>query len=223
MKKRFLVIGMGRLGSSLVRSLFEEGQEVIALDIDEKSIDFVKDFSSLAVVGDCQDIDVLREVGAPRVDRAIICMGSAFESAVLALTNLLELGVPFIAARASSRQKAQILKSVGAHQVFFVEDEMGKMLALQYSRPAILHTMDLGFDLKLVEWTPAPWTWGKTLDELRLPQKYRVQVVALRDKSDPKKIIFPSSDMILSEHHLALLMGTDRDLQRLQQVEEWST
>ncbi|MCS6837286.1 MAG: TrkA family potassium uptake protein [Bdellovibrionaceae bacterium] len=219
MKKRFLVIGIGRLGSSLVRNLHLEGQEVIALDNDEKHIEMIKGDCSLAVVGDSQDIDVLKEVGAEKVDVAIICMGTYFEAAVLTTTNLLELKVPTVAARASSRQKAQILRSVGAHQVFFVEEEMGKVLAQQFSRPAILHAMDLGYDLRLVEWSPAPWAWGRSLEELQLPQKYRVQIVALRDTKNPKEIIFPRSNMTLGRDTLALLMGNDRDLQRLQEIE----
>jgi Trk K+ transport system NAD-binding subunit len=79
--------------------------------------------------------------------------------------------------------------------------------------------MDLGYDLKLVEWSPAKWTWGKTLEELQLPQKHRVQIVALRKKDNPKEIIFPRSNMELNSDTLTLLMGTDKDLQRLQERE----
>jgi trk system potassium uptake protein len=219
MKKRFLVVGIGQLGLSLSRNLLMEGQEVIALDHDEVHIDQVKEHSTLAVVGDSRDRDVLKEIGADKVDTAIICMGNSFESSVLTLMNLLELKVSCIAVRASTEQKAQIFKSVGAHQVFFVEDEMGKVLAHTFSRPAILHAMDLGYDLKLVEWNPASWTWGKTLEELQLPQKHRVQIVALRDKSNPKEIIFPRSNMSLNQETLTLLMGMDKDLQRLQDRE----
>lgn len=219
MKKRFLVIGIGQLGHSLARNLFIEGHEVIALDNDESHIESVKSDASLAVVGDSRDMDVLNEIGAQKVDTAIICMGNSFESSVLTVMNLLELKVPCIAVRASTAQKAQIFKSVGAHQVFFVEEEMGKVLAHTFSRPAILHAMDLGYDLKLVEWSPAKWAWGKTLEELQLPQRHRVQIVALRNKKNPKEIIFPRSNMALDADTLTLLMGTDKDLQRLQERE----
>jgi len=219
MKKRFLVIGIGQLGRSLARNLFIEGHEVIALDNDESHIEAVKSESSLAVVGDSRDKDVLIEIGAQKVDTAIICMGNSFEASVLTLMNLLELKVPCIAVRASTAQKAQIFKSVGAHQVFFVEEEMGKVLAHTFSRPAILHAMDLGYDLKLVEWSPPKWTWGKTLEELQLPQKHSVQIVALRNKNNPKEIIFPRSNMDLNADTLTLLMGTDKALQRLQERE----
>jgi len=219
MKKRFLVIGIGQLGHSLVRNLFLEGQEVIVLDNDEANIDAVKSHSTITAVGDSRDIEVLQEIGASKVDTAIICMGNSFEASVLTVMNLLELKVPCIAVRASTAQKAQIFKSVGAHQVFFVEEEMGKVLAHTFSRPAILHAMDLGYDLKLVEWSPAKWTWGRTLEELQLPQKHRVQIVALRNKSNPKEIIFPRSTMELNPETLTLLMGTDKDLQKLQERE----
>ena len=219
MKKRFLVVGIGQLGFSLAKNLYAEGMEVLALDNDAENIDAIKSDCSLAVEGDGTDLAVLKEIGADKVDVAIICMGTAFESSVLTLTNLLELKIPCVAVRASSKQKAQIFKSVGAHQVFFVEDEMGKVLAHTFSRPAILHAMDLGYDLKLVEWEPPEWAQGRTLEQLQLPQKHKVQIVALRDKDNPKEILFPRSSMSLTRNTLALLMGADRDLQKLQDRE----
>lgn len=219
MKKRFLVVGLGQMGLSLAKNLYQETMEVIALDSEMDNVEAIKGYSTLAVQGDAMDLDVLKEIGADKVDIAIICMGNSFEASVLTLTNLLELKIPCIAVRASSAQKAQIFKSVGAHQVFFVEEEMGKVLAHTFSRPAILHAMDLGYDLKLVEWSPAPWALGQTLDKLQLPQRHRVQIVALRDKNNPKEIIFPRSTMELTANTLTLLMGADRDLQKLQERE----
>lgn len=216
MKKRFLVIGIGQLGHSLVSNLHAEGMEVIALDNDPRNIDAIKSEATLAVVGNAMDIQVLQEIGASKVDVAVLCMGTSFEASVLTLTNLLELKVPCVAVRASTQQKAHIFKSIGAHQVYFVEEEMGKILAHSFSRPAILHAMDLGYDLKLVEWSPPSWACGKSLEDLKLPQKHRVQIVALRDRNNPKEIIFPRSNMILTSDTLALLMGGDKDLQKLQ-------
>lgn len=215
MKQRILVIGLGRLGDSLVRHLYEDGVEVIALDNKKENIDRVKDFTNIAVVGDSTDIEVLREVGAPSVDLAVISIGESFESSVLTLTNLQELKVKKIAVRASTAKKAQIFRSIGAENVFYVEEDMGKILAHQFSRPSILHTMDLGYGLKIVEWTPAKWAQGKTLTDLQLPQKHRVQVVALRDPKQPKELRYPSPTIKLEEGLLVLLLGGDDDLQRL--------
>ena len=77
--------------------------------------------------------------------------------------------------------------------------------------------MDLGYDLRLVEWSPSDWALGKTLMELNLPKTYKVQIVALRDRNNPSEIIFPRADLKLEAHLLTLLVGMDRDLERLQE------
>jgi trk system potassium uptake protein TrkA len=216
-QNRFLVIGIGQLGESLVRNLHQDSMEVIALDNNPEHIESVKTSSSMAVVGDCMDMKVLKEIGASTVDCAVICMGTSFEATIMAIAHLVELKVPHIAVRASNTKTARIFERVGAHKVFFVENEMGKVLAHSLSRPTILHAMDLGYDLRLVEWSPSEWAIGKTLMELNLPNEYNVQVVALRDRNIPNEIIFPKANLILESHHLTLLVGMDQDLDRLQE------
>lgn len=214
-QQRILVIGIGRLGESLVRHLFADGVEVIALDNDPENIESVKDDSSLAIVGDATDIEVLKEIGAASVDLAVISIGENFESSVLTLTNLQELKVKKIAVRASTAKKARIFESIGAHNVFYVEEDMGRILAHRFSRPSILHTMELGYGIKIAEWSPTKWAQGRSLLDLQLPQRHRVQVIALRDPKHPKEIIFPAPDTILEQRFLALILGNDKDLQRL--------
>ncbi len=217
-RNRFLVIGIGQLGESLVRHLHEDGLEVIALDTDAEHIEAVKSKASLAVVGDCMDMTLLKQIGAETVDCAVLCMGTSFEATVMSIAHLIELKVPHIAVRAPNAKMAKIFERVGAHEVFFVEEQMGKVLAHGFSRPAILHAMDLGYDLRLVEWKPADWAVGKTLMELNLPRRFKVQIVALRDQKKPHEIIFPRADLKLEEHLLTLLVGTNQDLEALQQV-----
>lgn len=215
MKERVLVIGIGRLGSSLVRHLYETGAEVIALDEDLDNIEGVKNKSHLAVQGDGTDIEVLREIGANTVDLAIVSIGEDFEASAMTLTNLIELNVKRIAVRAPSARLARIYQSIGAHEVFYVEEDMGKILALRFMRPSIKHEMDLGFGLKIVEWSPAKWAQGRTLAELQLPTKFKVQVVGFRDPSSPKEIIMPTPNYVVKGEVLALILGHDRDIQRL--------
>ena len=212
---RVLVIGIGRLGESLVRHLHEDGVEVIALDNSQANIDRIKVFASLAIVGDATDLEVLKEIGATSVDQAVISIGDSFEASVLAVTNLQELKVKNIAVRASTARKAQIFHSIGAPKVFYVEEDMGRILAHRFSRPSMLHTMELGYGIKVVEWSPGAWAVGKSLVNLQLRQKHRVQVIGLRDPLSPKEIIFPSPEVVLKEGVSVLLLGSDADWQML--------
>lgn len=217
MKERILVIGIGRLGSSLVKHLYQDGSEVIALDNDMENIEAVKATTHLAVQADGTDIENLKELGAANVDLAIISIGEDFEATALTLTNLLEIGTKRIAVRAQTARLARIYKSIGAHEVFYVEEEMGRILAHRFSRPSIKHEMDLGFGLKIVEWSPPKWAQNKTLMELKLPEKFRVQVVGLRDPAQPKEIIMPSPTLQMKAGVFTLLLGSDKDIQSLLQ------
>ncbi|MCO5112960.1 MAG: TrkA family potassium uptake protein [Bdellovibrionaceae bacterium] len=215
MKERVLVIGIGRLGSSLVRNLYDTGAEVIALDTDLENINSVKSKSHLAIQGDGTDIEVLREIGASTVDMAIVSIGEDFEASAMTLTNLIELNVKRVAVRAPTTRLARIYQSIGAHEVFYVEEDMGKILSLRFMRPSIKHEMDLGFGLKMVEWSPGKWTHGKTLAELKLPTKFKIQVVGFRDPVNPKEILMPTPDYVIKGEILALILGHDRDIQKL--------
>ncbi len=215
MKERVLVIGIGRLGSSLVRNLYEAGAEVIALDNNLENINSVKSKAHLAIQGDGTDIEVLREIGASTVDLAIVSIGEDFEASAMTLTNLIELNVKRVAVRAPTTRLARIYQSIGAHEVFYVEEDMGKILSLRFMRPSIKHEMDLGFGLKMVEWSPGKWTHGKTLAELKLPTKFKIQVVGFRDPVNPKEILMPTPDYVIKGEILALILGHDRDIQKL--------
>lgn len=215
MKERVLVIGIGRLGSSLVRNLYEAGAEVIALDNNLEHINSVKSKAHLAIQGDGTDIEVLREIGASTVDLAIVSIGEDFEASAMTLTNLIELNVKRVAVRAPTTRLARIYQSIGAHEVFYVEEDMGKILSLRFMRPSIKHEMDLGFGLKMVEWSPGKWTHGKTLAELKLPTKFKIQVVGFRDPVNPKEILMPTPDYVIRGEILALILGHDRDIQKL--------
>jgi trk system potassium uptake protein TrkA len=215
MKMRILVIGLGRLGTALAQSLAEGGAEVIALDNHPENLDDLKSFVHVAVQGDSTDPEVLRQVGASSVDCAVVCMGEFFESTLLTTATLLELKVPHVAARASTARNAQILKKIGAHEVFYVEHEMGRIMGRRLTRPSVVHEMELGYGLKIIEWDPPEWARKRSLAELSLPKEYKVQVITLIDPSKPGEIIWPRPDTVIAPGLRCVLMGSSADLQKL--------
>ncbi len=215
MDKRFLVIGLGILGESVAKTLASEGAEVIALDSNPVYIDRIKDRVALAVTGDSTDPKLLDQLGAASVDGAIVCIGENFAGAVLTTAHLLDLKVKNVACRATNELNASILKKMGAHDVFFVESEMGKAIAHRLLTPSILHEMDLGNGFRIVEYGAQPWMTGKSLSELALPKNYGVQVVAIRDTSNMESVQIPTPNSIIMSHHRLLMAGLDEGLQQL--------
>ncbi|MBI2892412.1 MAG: TrkA family potassium uptake protein [Deltaproteobacteria bacterium] len=128
MKKRFVVVGLGTFGASLVEALHEEGCEVIAIDRQMANVEAVKDRATVAVQLDATDASALRALECGSATAAVVAMGEDFESSVLSVAALVEAGVKAIVARARTERQARILKAVGASQVVEIENEMGRRI-----------------------------------------------------------------------------------------------
>lgn len=210
--KKVLVIGIGHLGQSLVLNLFHDGVDVVALDNDADHIQKIKDNATVAVIGDATNVSVLQEIGAQSFDVAIICMGNSFEASLLTLTHLLEFKIPHISVRASNEKFASIYKKMGAHDVFFVEQEMGQILAHKYTRPSVLHSMCLTSGVHIVEWKPDHKYQYKKINEVDLFNKSHIQILSVLNKNKPKGFERPSDEHIIHPDDMFLLAGTEKDL-----------
>ena len=82
-----------------------------------------------AVVADTTDIEALRQLGVPDFPRAVVGIGTDLEASILTTAVLVDLGVPHIWAKATSRQHGRILERIGAHHVVLPEHDMGERVA----------------------------------------------------------------------------------------------
>ena len=94
--KSYAVIGLGRFGSAMARQLSRLGAEVLAMDVREDYVQLVADEVTTPVVGDAQEIGILRRQGVQDMDCAVIAIGDNLAASVLITMNLKELGVPYI-------------------------------------------------------------------------------------------------------------------------------
>ena len=72
--KSFLVIGLGRFGRHLTRSLIDLGNEVMVVDQDEELVARMANIATAACVGDCQDEQVLESLGVRNFD---VCLSAS--------------------------------------------------------------------------------------------------------------------------------------------------
>jgi trk system potassium uptake protein TrkA len=128
MAKRFLVVGLGRLGQACAEALAQAGAEVVAVDVDMHMVSQVKDRVSFAAQLDATDPAALAEVDARTCQAAVVTFGHDFEATVLCVAALKEAGVAEVIARAASSRQTRILTAVGATRVFDAEEEFGRRL-----------------------------------------------------------------------------------------------
>jgi trk system potassium uptake protein TrkA len=223
---RFAVIGLGRFGQKLAIALAMSGAEVIAIDKNREEIELIRDQVSLAVRLDSTDEEALKAQGVDKVDVAIIGIGQeGFESAILTVVNLRQMGIKKILARAESLVSGEVFSKVGATEVIYPEIESAQRWAYKLIAPQIGEKIDFapGYSLARLK-APASFD-GKTVMDLQLRQKYGVNLVAIKrdehrnkKKADSAKIInVPMPSTVVYENDILMVAGSDADLAKLPQ------
>ena len=88
MKKSFVVIGLGRFGSSLARELAKTSDDILAMDINPDNVQKVADFVSNCAICDSTNKKDLQALGVASADHAIVAIGNNLESSIITTINL---------------------------------------------------------------------------------------------------------------------------------------
>ncbi len=224
--RRFAVIGLGRFGQKLAIALAMSGSEVIAIDRNRNEIDLIRDQVSHAVRLDSTDEEAMKAQGVDKADVAIIALGQeSFEAAILTVVNLRQMGVKQIYARAESLIAGEVFSKVGATEVIYPEIESAQRWAYKLIAPQIGEKIDFSPGYSLARIKAPPSFDGKTVMDLQLRQKYKVNLVIVKrgDEAKARKnekdsiINIPMPDTIIYAEDILMVAGSDADLARLPQ------
>ncbi|MGE4282509.1 MAG: TrkA family potassium uptake protein [Clostridia bacterium] len=209
----FVVLGIGRFGQSIAKTLYEAGYEVLAIDQNEEIVQNISDHVTHAVAGDVTDEKVLRSLGIRNFDVAIVAIGGNMESSILITLLLKECGVKHVLAKAQSDLHAKVLSRVGADKVIFPERDMGVRVAHNLVSKNILDYIELSPDYSIIE-TIVPENWdGKTLQELNVRGKYGINIMAIKNGKEIN--ISPKADDIIKKDDTLVVVGSNGDLNKL--------
>ena len=215
MSKQFAVIGMGRVGASLVRTLDSLGHDVLGIDCDGDRIQDLSDElpGASLVAADATEDSVLRDLGLEQFDGAAVVIGESIQGSVLVTLILKDLGVPMIFSRANNDLHGRVLERVGADHVIQPEKEFGEFLARQMSLPGIQDYLDLGQDEALIEIeVPREWV-DKSLADLQLHRKKDLTVLAIKGRE--KGGTLPQPETPLQEGDILIVGGPKKELDKL--------
>ena len=214
--KSYIVIGLGRFGSEVARQLYSLGCEVLVMDTSSELVQQISKDVTHAVVGDGQDIEVLKALGVRNMDCAVIAIGNDLAASVLATMNMKELGVPCIVCKAHDEVHSRVLKKLGADRVVIPEKENAARLARSLSAPNVLDYIELSEDYGIVE-VPAPKSWQeKNLKDLNVRAKLGVNILAVRRNG--KINVSPSADFVFRTGDVAVVLGDTVALEGLQKL-----
>lgn len=209
-KQQYAVIGLGRFGISVATKLYESGQEVMGIDINEERVQESELSVTHAVVADTTEEEALISIGIRNFDAVIVAIGDDMQSSILTVLLLKELGVKRVIAKALNKNHGQVLNKVGADWIIYPERDMGERVAHQLLSPNVLNFIELSEEYNIEE-IKVPFSMaGKSLRELDLRAKFNVTVIAV--VTEGNIVVSPSADELIHSDDLLVVIGNREDL-----------
>jgi trk system potassium uptake protein TrkA len=213
MKNSIAVLGMGRFGQFLTAALSRDGADVLIADNDEETIRKYANLVSCAVKADLNDPEVIRGLGLSGVDTVVVAMGSSLDASIMCVMVAKELGVPRVIAKAASLRMGEILRRVGADEIIYPEKESAELTARRLMSSDFLDFFNLGSELSVFSMKPKKDWIGKSLRELRLRDRYQLNVIAIRENGRTSATMDP--DQPIAAHSEIFAVAKQDDMDRI--------
>jgi len=213
--RRVVVVGLGIFGFNIAKDLYESGMEVIAIDKHKEMIQKIKDYSTKAILADATDKALLETIGIQEDDIVIISFGEDLAASTLITLHLKELKIKTIIVKAPNEDHKRILEKVGATEVIIPEKEMASKVAKSLISPNVLDYLPLSRDYTICEIAPPSSFLGKTIGEVQLRKKHRINVIASRDVLTDQIQMVPSADFVIKDSDILVVIGKEEDIRKL--------
>jgi trk system potassium uptake protein TrkA len=211
--KQFIVVGLGRFGSSVAKTLSDNGHDVLAIDQDHQIIQDISNSVTHAVEADATDEEALKTLGVRNFDVAIVSIGDNLHANILCTLILKELGVPYVIVKAQDNLHGKVLTKVGADRVVYPERDMGERIAHNLISSNVLDYLEFAPDYSVVEIMASPNMIGKSLAELEFRSRFDVNVMAIK-RGQHLNMSPGASDKIL-ENDTLIVMGKNENLDKV--------
>ena len=213
--KNYVVIGCGRFGSSVAKTLYSLGHEVLAIDKNEEKIQNIAEQVTHAVEADCTDENVLKSLGIRNFDVAVISIGSDIQSSIMATLICKELGVQYVLYKAQNELQAKVLYKIGADRVVFPERDMGIRVAHNLVSQNVLEYIELDPHYSIAEILATSKWIGKTIGQLDLRANYGITVMAVKQGININ--ISPEADDVLKAGDILVVIGKNEQINKVEE------
>lgn len=212
MGKQFAVFGLGSFGKSVALTLQSFGCDVIAVDNCYEKIQDIADSVSYAMCGDVTEPEFMKTIGARNLDGAVIAVSENLEAAIMATMISKEMGIPYVLVKAMDELQGKILEKIGADSIVYPEIDMGERVAKKLISTEFIDWIELSSDYSLTEkLLPKQWE-GKSLAELRVREKYGINVIGILKEDKMDMALDPSKP--LQPDDMLFIIGKNSDLEK---------
>ena len=187
----FGVIGLGRFGTALAKTLAEAEKEVIVVDCNEEKVRELRHYTEYAYVTDNLSKDTLQEIGIQNCGTVIVCIGEKIDTSILTTLNVVSLGVPHVIAKAISSDQGAVLETIGAEVVYPERDmalRLGKRLIANNN---FLDFITLSNEVEIQQVPVTDRIVGVSIERLNVRKKYGLNIIAIESDGNTEIEIAP--------------------------------
>lgn len=216
MKKQFVVIGLGRFGGSITKTLTSLGHEVLVVDTNENKVNEFSSIATQAVQADATDEQVIKQLGIRNFEHAIVGIGDNIQASILTTLILKDIGVEHVTVKATNDYHSRVLEKIGADRIIHPEREMGVRVAHHLLSDNVIDYLELSSEHSLVEVSATKWMNGRTIGNLNIRAKYGCNIMAIKG-IDNKMNISPRAEDKVFQNDILVLIGSNRDINYFEQ------
>lgn len=213
-KNQFVIIGLGRFGSSLGRELVQLGYEVLGVDKDDEAVQEMSSVLTYAVAAESTDEETLRSLGVRNFDCGVVAIGDDIQASILTAIILKDLGVKKVVAKAISELHGRVLEKIGVDRVVYPERDMGIRVAHQLVSPNLLDYIELSKEYTIAELAVPKCLDGKSLHDLNPRARFGCSIVAINKIGGI--IIAPTATDVLTESDVMVIIGTNEQIEQFE-------
>ncbi|WP_297218779.1 TrkA family potassium uptake protein [uncultured Desulfovibrio sp.] len=208
------IIGLGKFGLRMARTLRDLGHTVIGIDASENRVQLAEEYLETVYRADATNLTVLRSLHMQELDWVVICVGESVEQSLNITLNVQELAGPRLLVKASNEEHRKILQRLHVDRAIVPEVDAAVMAAHQLANPGMLDLIPKYGGIAIQELDVDRWH-GKTLVELNLMQEHAVMVMGIRPAGADAFIFVPPARTVLQRGDRLVVAGRPASMGRL--------
>lgn len=207
----FIICGLGRMGRSVAQELFHKQHPFVVIEKDSTRVDQALQLGWRCVVGDATDEEVLEAAGLSKARCLATVLPNDADNLFTVMTARLLRKDLTIITRASAEKSVDKLRRAGATRIVSPYSTGAVKISQLMINPQledfieIFADQNLGIDLTIIHIDRKSKLLGKTLQDLRLPER-EIMVIGLR-RSGQILEWPPPFDVALKENYSVIAVG----------------
>jgi trk system potassium uptake protein TrkA len=176
-----IVIGGGKVGYYLARTLLDQGHEILVLEKDPARTEFIcNELGSVCVRGDGCEVATLTEAGTGRADMFIAVTGDDEDNLIACQVAKHKFNVPRTVARINNPKNRAIFKELGIDVAVSSTNIILESIEEEVPTHSVTHLLDLrerGLEIVELKIPADAKTVGKEIREIKLPPESRLFLI----------------------------------------------